>query len=632
MIDPQLEHESVEFEVKSRAPRLRGKTIGLAVVSAAVLIAAGVIAAALIRTAAATDDPLAQVMPANVIAYFSMTTRPDQQPNFDVVAEAWKGSKTAEQVEDGLSAALTFAGFDWEKDILPWLGDRAAVGIVDLVGNQPLANSSEDSSSSGRHRTPFIVLAAQTRDREKSDAFLADYRAQRQNSLSGNGAIFDEVYRDIPMVYVTNDSEYLPPYGEAYATVNDVVVLATSGREDLKKILDAALDGTNLSGSENFKAATGALPSPNVGAAYVDYSRYFEAITAMMEGLYSDVPDFGDSEFAKTVEEQRRRQQELMSRMREMMQAFGGAGAAMTYEPSGIRFDVAMQFFPDRLPENLRGLYNFDLPAASNRIFESIPASAIAAMNMTSPAASWKALLDHPDWLNLAFGGHAFADEDVAGKIAEFEQFTGVDLGADLLDLLNGEFAFVVLPQLDQPAPVAVDPYSYFPALPFELAVMFDSSDAARASDSLNKLFEALIALSGDRGSVQPLDSLPASVLVDRDGGVALAYGVIDGRLVIGSNPDTLRAIDTADQAPLSADEMFKTVSAALPTNRLTSGYAQLEPVWKWLESAFGDSPGECDVCDYLRPIRWMSFAGETPDKASGLQRGTLHIGLELEK
>ena len=632
MQEPQLENESTEFQIEPQAPRLRGKVVGLAVVGAAVLIVAGVIVAALIRTAASTGDPLAQVMPSNVIAYFSMATHPDQQPNFHVVADAWKDSKAAEQVEDALSSALTFAGFDWEKDVLPWLGERMAVGMVDLGGNDPSADSSSGESGYERYRTPFIVLATQTRDREKSDAFLADYRTQRQSTLSDGSAIFDEVYRDIPIVYIANDSEYLSPYGEAYATIDDMIVLAVGGRDDLKQVIDAALDGTNLTAADSFAATMGTLPNPNVGAAYVDYARYFEAIAAMMEGLYSDVPDFGDSEFAKTAEEQRRRQQALMEQMREMMQAFGSAGAAMTYEPGGIRFDFVMQFFPDRLPETMRGLYNFDLPATSNRIFDSIPASAIAAMNMTSPAASWTALLDNPDWLNLAFGGYTFGGEDVAGKIAEFEQVTGVDLAADLLDLFNGELAFVALPKLDQPAPEADDPYSHFPSLPFELAVMFDSSDPARASDSLNKLFEALVALSGHRWSVQPLDSLPASVLVDEDGDVALIYGVIDGRLVIGSNPDTLRAIDTADQAPLSADETFKTVAAALPANRLSSGYMRLQPVWTWLESSFGNHEGKCDACDYLRPIRWMSFVGETLDKAAGIQRGTLHIGLEPEK
>ncbi|MGH2592592.1 MAG: DUF3352 domain-containing protein [Anaerolineae bacterium] len=622
MQEPQPLNESSEFEVKPQLPRPRGRTIGLAAVGIGALVVAGVIAGALInRAAAPQDDPLARVMPSNTIAYFSMTTHPDLQPNFNVIADAWKNSKEAGQIESGLSAALTAAGFDWEKDVLPWLGDRVAVGVVDLGGSDPPADSS--GAGLGNYRPPFFVVAVHTRDRAKSDAFLAEFRAQRESSLGSGGSIEDDLYRNIPIVYVTNDSEYSPG-GEAYATVNDVIVL-TIGPDNLKKVIDAALDGTNLGASDNFNATLNALPNPNVGAAYLDFARYSEALATMQAGMVSSFDTLDDSELAKQMREQ---QQEQLEQMRQMMQAFGGMGAAMTYEPGGIRFDAAMQIDFDRAPEAWRDLYNFDLPAPSNRIFDAIPSSAVMAMNTSNPAASWKALLNNPDWLALAFGGF-YGGKDVSSQIAQLEQTVGIDLEADLLDLLNGELAFVVLPKPDQPAPETDDPFSSYPRLPFEIAVLFDSSDPARASSSLDKLMNALVSLGG-HASLQPLDSLPATALADEDGGVVLTYGVVDGRLVIGSNPDTLRAIDAAGQSPLSADEAFKAAVSALPANRLSTGYARLESLWNWLGSSFaGALEQECGPCNYLRPIQWLSFSSEPPDKASGLIRSTMHVALE---
>jgi len=395
----------------------------------------------------------------------------------------------------------------------------------------------------------------------------------------------------------------------------------------LKKVIDAALDGTNLAASEDFQTTLGALPNPNVGAAYMDFAKYSEALATMQAGMYSSFDYLDDSELAKQMREQ---QQKQLEQMQQMMQAFGGMGAAMTYEPGGIRFDAAMQIHFDRVPEAWRDLYNFDLPAPSNRIFDAIPSSAVVAMNTSNPAASWKALLNNPSWLALAFGGF-YGGKDVSGQIAQFEQTVGIDLEADLLDLLNGELAFVVLPKPDQPTLDTDGPYSY-PRLPFEIAVLFDSSDPARASGSLDKLMNALVSLGG-HASLQPLDSLPATALLDEDGGVMLTYGVVDGRLVIGSNPDTLRAIDAADQSPLSADGAFKLAVSALPANRLSTGYARLEPLWNWLGSSFaGALKQECGPCNYLRPIKWLSFSGETPDKASGIIRSTMHVALEPAK
>jgi hypothetical protein len=631
MQEPLPESESMEFEVKPKFLRMRGKKIGIVALGLAALILVGVVAAAAIRGApASSGDPLAQVIPSNAVMYFSMTTHPDEQPDFKAVADAWKDIKEAKIVDSALQVALSATGFNWEKDIQPWLGNRAALGIVDF-------GASSGAGDSARYGMPFVVLAAQTRDRARSDAFLASYRQQRTDKLGGTGGLFrDEVYRGVPIAYFATDSTYTP-YGEAYATVNDVVVV-TFGPDNLKKVIDAALDKTGLDSSDNFKKTMGALPNPTVGVFYMDYGKYVEAITSMMsrfsewDTLSRDaVGTTGPSDAAKRLEERRRRQEEQLQQMRQMLQAFGGMGAAMTYEPGGIRFDVAMQMDVSRLPEAWRGIVDLMLlTAPANRVFESIPASAIAAMNMNSPAASLKALLNNPSGLMMPFGDYPGANgEGMAGLMARLQQTTGIDLNADLLDLFNGEFALVMLPQADSSASAGK------PALPFvDIAFMFDSSDAARASNSLSKLFEALFQdPKSSRLTVQPLSGLPYTALVSRKGDAVLVYGVVDGRLVIGSSSNALLAIDAADKGALSADASFKSAVAALPANRLSTGYLRPETMWSWIgERLLGTSGQECGVCNYLRPIRWVSFASETFDKTSGLSRGTMHVKLEAPK
>jgi hypothetical protein len=339
---------------------LPGKKIGLLVAGLAIVIAAGLLASVVIGTATSQEDPLAHTMPSNVIAYFSMTTRPDRQPHFDAVAAAWRDSKEAEQIESALNSLLTFSDFNWEDDILPWLGDRAALGVVDLGGyDLPPADSSSGGSSYGRYRMPFVVLAAQTRDRAESDALLAAFRRQRESGLPEGSAIFDEVYRDVSIAYVANDAEYLPPYGEAWATIGDVVVAVASGRDDLKKVVDAALDGATLAESENFRATMDALPAQNVASFYVDYARFMDEMMALTSRTHDAFAGFtpdaaGDADtWQKQMEEMRRRQDERRARLQEMLQAFGGMGGAMVYEPGGIRFDWVMQYSLERLPRGV---------------------------------------------------------------------------------------------------------------------------------------------------------------------------------------------------------------------------------------------------------------------------------------
>ena len=623
-----VHNESVEFEVKPRAPRVRGRTIALAVTGLVVIALIAVVVGVVVnRSATPQADPLAKVMPADTMGYISFNTRPDRLPYYDVAAKAWADVPEAEQIEDGLKAAIQFAGFDWEDDIQSWLGDRVAIGLVDLGGYEaptPALPGDTSPYSYPRYRSPEMVVAAQVTDRAQLDQFLAAYRASRESQLTGDSAMMDQTYRGIPIVYAALDSEFAP-VGEAYAVIDDVVVLSSNGPDGLKKSIDAALDGTGLSASEDFNQTMDALPEANVFAFYVDYGRYMQAVVDMQAGMFGG---FGD-------DSARNRMQEQLQRQMELMQTMGGMGGTMSYEPTGLRFDGAIRAHPEFLPESMRALYN-SAPPASGRMYDSIPSSAALAIDSSFPPGFWTATLDNPDWLQMAAGGYGMSGP-AAQKLAEFEGQAGVDLGADLLDLLSGEMAIVLLPAPEAAQALPADPFSfsYYGRFPFEFAVLFDSSDAARAAASLDKVLNALIARLGGEVSVQALDSLPGSALVDPAGNVVLAYGVVDGRLVIGSNPDTLRAIDTADQAPLSADATFQAAMSVLNPNRLSSGYlepnALIEGLFQFLLGGYryGSDSAECQPCRFFAPMEWVSFDSEPPDDATGVQRGSMHICLQ---
>ncbi|HEY4720761.1 MAG TPA: DUF3352 domain-containing protein, partial [Anaerolineae bacterium] len=166
------EMHSVEMDVKLPKPSPVSLFAKIVLILGVVAVA-GVAAYALInRAASPTGDPTANVMPANTMMCFSMTTHPDQQPNFNVVADAWKNSKEAKQLQSGLVLGVASAGFNWDEDIVPWLGERVGVGLVDLGGTDQSAPVT-DTEKTPTYRAPFFLVAAQTRDHAKSDTFLA---------------------------------------------------------------------------------------------------------------------------------------------------------------------------------------------------------------------------------------------------------------------------------------------------------------------------------------------------------------------------------------------------------------------------------------------------------------------------
>jgi hypothetical protein len=125
------------------------------------------------------------------------------------------------------------------------------------------------------------------------------------------------------------------------------------------------------------------------------------------------------------------------------------------------------------------------------------------------------------------------------------------------------------------------------------------------------------------------LSGLPYNVLADNRGNPMFTYGVVDGRLVVGTNSDTLLSIDSADKAPLSADATFKAALNGLPANRVQTFYFNMQPLWDLLKPLSGQS-GMSGVINYVRPFKYISIGSEVPN--GNLTRGVMRIAIEAVK
>jgi hypothetical protein len=632
--------EVQQFDVNLSQPRKQ--RVVLSIVMALIIIGV-VIAAALAianRSASPTANSTMKVMPANTLMFASLHTQPDKLPNFNVIAEAWKGSKEAKQIESGLELALMQTGFNWEDDIRPWLGERISLGLIDVGSVQPAAAGALPSSSSlPQMQLPGIIVAAQTIDRVKSDAFLANLRKELEKQADNPYAtvtVQGDTYRGIPVVYLkstsSGDARLPGPTVEpAYATVNDTIVFALS-YDTLKKAIDASIDGTNLTQSTNFNNTMGALPAEHLAAYYIDIPAYVKATAQqaaaqkdLMNDFLKDMPDSSKQMYEQMLKDQEVRQQAMV----ETAKAVGGMGVTMSYEPSGVRFDTALQIEPSRLPETQRQLYEANLKPISGKIPETAPASTFVLLNSKNLAGVLKPLFDPalPNPYNLFSGSNMalsslLARDDMTQPLKEFQQRLGLDLNADVIGLLDGEYAVTLMSKPKEQSDAR--PGSLNP--PLEFALLFESSDVNRLAANVDKVLQAALAEAPGTTTLQKTDR-GYTALIER-GDPVLAYGVIDGRFVIGTSPDTLAAIDDAAQAPLTADATYKSATSVLPDARTNIGYLNFAPMWQMMAEGMGTQP--CIPCNYLKPFKWLSYADEAP--SNGIQRGTVHIGIEAAK
>ena len=187
-------------------------------------------------------------------------------------------------------------------------------------------------------------------------------------------------------------------------------------------------------------------------------------------------------------EEQRRTEQQRqletqMQEMRDMLKAMGGMGMTMSYEPTGIRFDTAMQYDPAQLPADQRQLYESALTPASGKLFASLPATAILAVDFSLKGGVLKAMTN-PDMLAMQLSSLGLSKEEVTAKLDEFQKLLGVNLQTDVFDLMNGDAGLAIMARDQQKS----DALSY--SMPIEFAVLLDSSDANKLTASLDKVMQ----------------------------------------------------------------------------------------------------------------------------------------------
>lgn len=199
-------------------------------------------------------DPAA-FLPASAPVYVELQVRPsgDLATNAQTVAgKILRTSDPAGKVVGWLDDAIGDKGASYEKDIAPWLGQRAGLALLGMGA------SSHD---------PDIVLAVASKDDDAAQKFV-DART------SGGKA---ETYRDVKYQYKASDDL-------AVAVVDHVVLAGTE--KAFKSAVDAR-SGAKLADSAAFKSARGAVGTDGLGFLYADPLKFFNVFAGAASGSLS---------------------------------------------------------------------------------------------------------------------------------------------------------------------------------------------------------------------------------------------------------------------------------------------------------------------------------------------------------
>lgn len=515
--------------------------------------------------ATGADAGVAGFVPAGSPMYYEVTTDLDS-PQWDTVRALGGQFPAYPELLERLDDELADEGIDFESDLRPLLGERAAVAL-----------------------TSIDDVAAVTELEGDGDRDDATEALQQSGGFLGVLDIADGVRPDVEALIVrtggTADGEHggaslftspdAPSDTTAIAVGDDVLMIADT-RVELVAAIDAASAGgeATLAGSTTFTDTIGKLPQDVFGRAYIDVG---ELTRAGGEAFGDDIPGG------------------LLSGVED-----GVVGAGVIAEPDGVRVKG--------VTSGVEATRNFTSFTPS--LVASVPADALFFSEVANISDVIRGEIE---------AIRAETDPELLEQVDAFAttvpEFLGVTLD-QIAALGEGQQALVVLPAVataDAPASETL------PGVVF-MSRVADPAGATATLDAIRTATPSLIAAiggftgMGQPGPVADLDWRP----VELAGGVqgwrlaiaedlGVVYAVRDDLVLIGSSADALSAV-LAPSAPLSESSDYAEATQGIPDSVTGVSWLDLEGIIALGEEygVFEDAPE--DTLPNLRPLRSIAY------------------------
>ncbi len=498
----------------------------------------------------------AQFAPDKAPLFFAMDVELKQAVNFQRTWGLYEKNVQAQtSLENFRKEFRNTFSCDFDADVASWWGPDAALFLTDEA-NLNLQTTSTPRGGTTPTPTPNAVFALGARDTAKAQAALA--KCVRKQTVKG-----DETYKGNKVTLYSD--------GSAAAVVSKYVLVATTPTA-LHTAIDAQRgDVKSLANHDAYKAMIARLPASRVATLYVQFAPWLTAASRMQTGV----------------------QPQSLAQL----EAYKGAGMSLAFEPNGARMDFVATFDPAKLPQCQQQLLT--QMVNPNAALKATPANAYLYSGGANLKSVWDCALTQLD---------ATAKKQMDDTFASLNKQMGVDVNADVLSWMTGEYALAVTPA--QPISRGVPGVG--------ILAMIEAKDQALINSKMTKIVGAL----GKQGLVakdQNVQGVPMKVIAlgatTAPGTPAAGYGIVGNWFVLGGPLDALSAAVDAPKSPLANDATFLAVQKILPAKNAGYGYANVTAIEKIIAETLTGTERTNYLKDgqpWLKPIKAMGWATET--------------------
>ncbi|MEH2446571.1 MAG: DUF3352 domain-containing protein [Nostoc sp.] len=369
--------------------------------AAGLLIGAGSIAYWLLSQRQPLSGELvgANIIPGDALFAVSLTTDPQQWQKlrqFGTKETQAELDKNLVQLRDRF---LTNNGYDFQKDVAPWVGDDVTIAFLapDTVSKpapKPVATTDEDTANDQQS----MVMVLPVKDPEIAKNILARPKTLKQ------GKWIDRTYQGIAI----KQSEGQAGENFSAALLDGRFLVITDSPKATERAIDAYKNKTSLATTGGF-----AENFPKI-ANYQPFAQF-----------YVNVPTAAKIAAASP-------NRPLPAQVLAQLQNNQGLAGTMTLEPEGIRFKGVSWLNPNS--QRVLAVEN-----KAGKMQSRVPAETLMMLSGGNLQRLWG------DYVLTSQGNplSPIAPEQIRGGI---KSLTNLDLDKDLLSWMKGEFSLSVIP------------------------------------------------------------------------------------------------------------------------------------------------------------------------------------------
>lgn len=401
---------------------------------------------------------------------------------------------------------LAANGYNYERDIKPWLGDKVTIAYL----------PSEEATANSTSSTPAAAQLSMVTILPIQDPLKAQQLLEKQN-ISQAAKDVKRTYRGVT---ITERASNSPSQNFSSTVLGRSLVVGNSAKAT-ERVIDTYLGKPSLAVTPGYTQALGQIQATSPFAQL-----YFNVPTATAVAASTSTRSLSPENLATAQQQQ-------------------GIAATVTLEPEKIRFKGISWLKPDS--ERKWAIAN-NAQTAPNRL----PANTLVMMSNGNFQQLWQ------DYIHGAKSNPVLPikPENVS---AALKSTTGLDLEQDFLPWMQGEFSLAIIPK---PQAVVSD-------LGVGIALIVQASDRTKASQTFDRLDEAMSQKYKLKIQKTEIAGQPVVNWTSELGGISGTHGWLDDKvafLTLGA--PIAEALVPEPETPLTENELFsKTASTDLTRN-----------------------------------------------------------------